>query len=79
MYTPVIRNKITDLAIEANELVKEQEQSRSAEQFNSPGVDVENAGGQDIKITRVKVTSPTGEATIGKPMGYYITLEVPRL
>ncbi len=75
----MIRNKITDLAIEANELVKEQEQSRSAEQFNSPGVDVENAGGQDIKITRVKVTSPTGEATIGKPMGNYITLEVPRL
>jgi len=27
----------------------------------------------------VRVTSPTGEAAIGKPMGNYITLEVPRL
>ncbi|GAE87445.1 endopeptidase spore protease Gpr [Acetivibrio straminisolvens JCM 21531] len=27
----------------------------------------------------MKVTSPTGEAAIGKPMGNYITLEVPRL
>jgi len=70
----------TDLALEATEFVREQEQAkRDAAPQNLPGVDVENAGTQDIKITRVKVTSPTGEAAIGKPMGNYITLEVPRL
>jgi spore protease len=70
----------TDLALEAHEFVREQEQAKSeASQQNLPGVDVENAGTDDIKITRVKVTSPTGEAAIGKPMGNYVTLEVPRL
>ena len=48
-------------------------------QQDPPGVEVENAGDADIKITRVRVTSPTGEAAIGKPMGNYITLEVPGL
>jgi len=70
----------TDLALEATEFVREQEQtSGDATPQNLPGVDIENAGTQDIKITRVRVTSPTGEAAIGKPMGNYITLEVPRL
>jgi len=70
----------TDLALEAHEFVREQEQAKQeAQPQNLPGVEIENAGTQDIKITRVKVTSPTGEAAIGKPMGNYITLEVPRL
>ena len=70
----------TDLALEAHEFVREQEQAKSeVSQQNLPGVDVENAGTEDIKITRVRVTSPTGEAAIGKPMGNYVTLEVPRL
>ncbi|AEV69105.1 GPR endopeptidase [Acetivibrio clariflavus] len=70
----------TDLALEATEFVREQEQTkRDTAPQNLPGVDIENAGTQDIKITRVRVTSPTGEAAIGKPMGNYITLEVPRL
>lgn len=76
----VIRNIRTDLAIEEHELIKEQELNQSGEEYrNPPGVEVENAGTEDIKITRVRVTSPTGEASIGKPMGNYITLEVPRL
>ncbi len=70
----------TDLALEAHEFVREQEQAKLASASpNLPGVDIENAGTQDIKITRVRVTSPTGEVSIGKPMGNYITLEVPRL
>lgn len=70
----------TDLALEAHEFVREQEQAKQeAQPQNLPGVEIENAGTQDIKITRVKVTSPTGEVAIGKPMGNYITLEVPRL
>lgn len=80
MYNKVIRNIRTDLALEEHELLKEQELNQSDAGYKDPpGVEVENAGSEDIKITRVRVTSPTGEASIGKPMGNYVTLEVPRL
>ncbi|NLD48727.1 MAG: GPR endopeptidase [Clostridiaceae bacterium] len=76
----MIRNIRTDLALEEHELLKEQELNQSDAGYKDPpGVEVENAGSEDIKITRVRVTSPTGEASIGKPMGNYVTLEVPRL
>jgi spore protease len=74
------RNIRTDLVLEANELFKQQEmEKRLEERGEPPGVEVENAGTEDIQITRVRVTSPTGEASIGKPMGNYVTLEVPGL
>ncbi|MFZ5986283.1 MAG: GPR endopeptidase [Bacillota bacterium] len=74
------KNIRTDLALEAHELIKEQELNKGInERRDPPGVDVEHAGTKDIKITRVRVTSPTGEAAIGKAMGNYVTLEVPRL
>ncbi|TYQ18376.1 UNVERIFIED_CONTAM: spore protease [Acetivibrio alkalicellulosi] len=66
----------TDLVLEAHELLKEKELN---EHRDPPGVEVIHAGTEEIKITRVKVTSPTGEAAIGKPMGNYVTLEVPRI
>lgn len=70
----------TDLAMEAHELIKERQLKQMAKDTGEPeGVDVTNAGTDDIKITRVKVTSPKGEEAIGKPMGNYITLEVPGL
>ena len=75
---PQIRNIRTDLTLEAHELIKEKAAKENASK-GTPGVEVENAGNDDIRITRVRVTSPTGEAAIGKPMGNYITLEVPRL
>lgn len=74
------RNIRTDLALEAHELFKQQAMKEvMKDRGEPPGVEVENAGTEDIRITRVKVTSPTGEASIGKPMGNYITLEIPRL
>lgn len=74
------KNVRTDLAIEAHELIKENELKGSAQHVREPsGVEVENAGDEEIRITRVRVVSPTGEEAIGKPMGNYITLEVPRL
>lgn len=77
---PLKRNIRTDLALEATEIFREQAVNNTLEERGEPtGVEVENAGTQDIKITRVKVTSPTGEASIGKPMGNYITLEIPGL
>ena len=70
----------TDLALEANELfIKQSSVNENQGMEHTPGVEVENDGTDDIKITRVKVTSPMGEDSIGKPMGNYITLEVPRL
>lgn len=76
-----LSNRYTDLAIEAHEIFMNSSQAKEQAQDNQlpPGVEIENAGNQDVKITRVRVTSPTGEAAIGKPMGNYITLEVPEL
>ncbi len=74
------RNIRTDLALEAHELFKQQAREEVLKgRGEPPGIEVENAGTEDIKISRVKVTSPTGEASIGKPMGNYITLEIPKL
>lgn len=69
----------TDLTLEAHELLKEQAIKQESEQRDIPGVRVENAGDEQIKITRVTVETPAGEKAIGKPMGNYITLEVPGL
>ncbi|MCX7746744.1 MAG: GPR endopeptidase [Clostridia bacterium] len=73
------RNIRTDLALEAQELFTQQSQGKVTESHSPPGVEVENAGNDEIKITRVKITSPTGEAALGKPMGNYITIETPGL
>ncbi len=73
------RNIRTDLTLEAHELLKEKAVKEKNEEQDIPGVEVESAGDEDIKITRVRVTSPDGEQAIGKPMGNYITLEIPRL
>ena len=62
----------TDLAMEARELA--QEQSR----HEIPGVRVDNVEpAEDIRISRVEVFSEEGREIIGKPIGNYITLEVP--
>ncbi|MGI6778168.1 MAG: GPR endopeptidase [Acetivibrionales bacterium] len=72
------KNRRTDLVLEAHELIKEHEAKKTEQKMEEPnGVVVENAGNEDIKITRVKITSPEGEHSLGKPMGNYITLEVP--
>lgn len=77
---PNFKSVRTDLTLEARELFQEQKLNTNQQGIEDPpGVDVENAGDEDIKITRVRVTSPTGEQSIGKPMGNYITLEVPGL
>jgi spore protease len=74
-----LRNVRTDLTLEAHELLREKAVREQKEQQDIPGVELENDGDERIKITRVRVTSRTGEVSIGKPMGNYITLEVPGL
>lgn len=66
-----MRSIRTDLAIEAREMAQEQSK------FQIPGVKVENVELENIKVTRVEVLSKLGEESIGKPVGNYITLEVP--
>ncbi len=63
----------TDLALEA----KEFHESKSKESI--PGVRVDTDGVKDIKITRVRIEDETGARLMGKPVGNYITIEVPRL
>ncbi len=76
-----LSNRYTDLVIEAHEIFMNSSEAKqqAAENKTPPGVEVENEGDEDVKITRVRITSPTGERAIGKPMGNYITLEVSEL
>ncbi len=63
----------TDLALESRELYK---QSNAAE---VPGVEADTQSLPDINITRVKITTLEGSEAMGKPIGNYITLEIPDL
>ena len=63
----------TDLAIETREAYQK------AKQMDIPGVEVTTDEKDDVKITRVKVVNDEGANEIGKPIGNYITLEVPKI
>jgi spore protease len=71
----------TDLALEVHEKNREV-QKRTGQENTEPygeGVEVTEDGNDNIHVTRVKITSPKGEKSIGKPLGNYITLDIPRL
>jgi spore protease len=71
----------TDLALEVYEK-NQQDIKRSRTVRTYPygeGVEVEEDGNENIHVTRVKIISRQGEENIGKPMGNYITLDVPKL
>lgn len=63
----------TDLAIENRELYKE---SYTEE---SKGVEVEKEENQNYSITRVKVLDKSASENLHKPIGTYITIDVPQL
>ena len=63
----------TDLAIEAKE-IHDKDGKRDI-----TGVNVDTDGDEEIKITRVKISEESGAQIMGKPMGNYITIEVPHL
>jgi len=71
----------TDLALEVHEKNREVQKRTGQERVGSygEGVEVTEDGNDNIHVTRVKITSPAGEKSIGKPLGNYITLDVPRL
>lgn len=62
----------TDLAVEAREIY-EQENKRAIS-----GVDIQEYIENDMKVTSVKVVNEEGERNIGKPVGEYITIEMPQ-
>ena len=66
-------NVRTDLAIEAREIYQ------SEHKGEIDGVVVKEEVNNDIKVTRVKVTSENGSVKMGKPIGNYITIEIPEL
>ena len=64
----------TDLAIEAAEFIQQTTPG------NIPGVKmITEQAHEDIRISRVNIETREGERVMGKSMGQYITLEIPRL
>lgn len=65
----------TDLALEAREILRAG--AKKGEEL--PGVESEQTEREGFPVTAVRVTSREGERSLGKPMGNYITLELPGL
>lgn len=63
----------TDLAIENREIYKESNEEESK------GVTVEKDEEENYTITRVKVLNKSGSENLRKPIGSYITIDVPNL
>ncbi|MDU5080588.1 GPR endopeptidase [Tissierella sp. P1] len=63
----------TDLALENRELYKQ------ASNEDSKGVDIEKEEKESYIVTRIKVLNKEGSENIHKPIGTYITIDVPRL
>lgn len=61
----------TDLAVEAKDIYSQENNGEM------PGIDVEEYSEGDINITNVKVVSDIGEKMMGKPIGTYITIDIP--
>ena len=61
----------TDLAVEAKEIYQ------SESKGNLQGVEIYEENEGEIKITTVKITDEVGEQNMGKPMGEYITIDMP--
>ncbi len=68
----------TDLAIESKEMIDES--NKSKKRIEIPEVEVdEDQYGEDVKVTRIRITGEKGSMTMGKPQGNYITIEVNNL
>lgn len=68
-----MRNVRTDLAIEAKEIYQKENNGRI------PGVEVEEDHDGDIKISKVRIVDEVGERAMGKPIGTYITIDIPQV
>lgn len=64
-------NVRTDLAIEAKEIYQKKNNGKY------PGVEVSEENEGEVKITKVRIKDAIGEKAMGKPIGNYITLDIP--
>lgn len=62
----------TDLAIEASEQLKKENNG------DVPGVEIDEYSEGEIKVTNVRIVNEVGERMMGKPMGSYITVNIPQ-
>ncbi|SKA75541.1 spore protease [Clostridium sp. USBA 49] len=69
----LMRDVRTDLAIEAKEIYQNENGGEI------PGVEVYEENDEDIKITKVKIINEEGEKAMGKPIGTYITIDIPEV
>lgn len=74
MFKRTIR---TDMADESR-VVGAGSQVRAADGFGE-GIRVERDGDEEVAITRVHVDTPEGEQKVGKPIGSYITMDIPAI
>jgi len=65
----------TDLALEAREIW--QEGAKKADRLR--GVESEQTVREGYPVTTVRITTPEGQRALGKPVGTYVTLELPGL
>ncbi len=65
----------TDLAVEAKEIYENKNKSSVSK---IPGVEVLEYLEKEIKVTDVKVLNEAGEKAMGKPIGTYITIDMPK-
>ncbi len=64
--------KRTDLALEAHEIYAEEQQ---VDKIN--GVDIDTFKRDNVSVTRVKIRNDEGSHALKKPVGDYVTLEIP--
>jgi len=67
----IMINVRTDLAIEAKEICEKENKGRI------PGVEIEEHKEGEIRVTNVKIVNEIGERAMGKPVGSYITIDIP--
>ena len=65
-----MRNRRTDLALEARELWQESAEERT----RLEGVEAREEMREGIPVTRVSILDRRGEEALGKPVGTYVTL-----
>lgn len=65
-------NVRTDLAIEARQIYKEENNDKDTD-----GIVVEEMEEEGTKVTTVKILNEEGSKNMGKPIGNYITLDIP--
>lgn len=64
--------KRTDLAVEAHQIYAEDKKVDAVK-----GVDIKEFKKDRVKVTRVKISTQEGSKALKKPMGDYVTLEIP--